>query len=1155
MSIPTSALNLLAFPQHWADGQLTLRFLCLPQGNPLQPLAPGQPAFSEAELRFEARLIGSLDHLPRAADALAIGLLMPDEPPSQKAALFAELARRFTISDAAPPPEGAAAPRFRKSVTASYRDLVGQRQLSGWLADADDYDCALHAGHGAQPAAPVPLLAELRWGELLAHALRQPQLAAALGLIGQLRVPVADPGLLARGGWIYLALAGDSAYANDPALVSALAARLPPLGEERSVYAAALFAVDGPGVADDAYGEAERYHRGFARLVHAAQGDRDGDAIRLSWDDEQLAETYNRQVDANTSAAMGTAGYRVDVRDAAGDGAWHSLQRVASVGELALGPLVIGAYEGESLVEVAPTRISNAKPDEFWMPPYFCSWRGSSLVLTDPDLTQLHSRLAVDPEFESTRLGRQQTLVPVADKEVPLRYGRRYGFRVRLADLSRGGPPPDAATPDDGEREAHHVCELTFQRHRRPGAIEVLKRPSRGDLQLVIAKPGLGHPEVLYTGAHSFAELEATVAVNGARQRAPALPDPDVLQVQITLEVRALRGDRSAWWPLYQTFRAFDGTQMTLVLAPQPVATLDGFTAVADAGPLPVPQARELRLVMVAVGRDDAGYFASDDTRLGPPVTVELRAAGSAEEELLIAAPQLAAFFFRTARVAADGPRPLARLAQETALSAQGLTLAGRPDVRTVFGCATALRHVLAPDAASLTLASDAEVNQRWINVLRFEVARDWSWDALAIDGVVITRRLSRPGQGDVVELAGTMTLPRSVAHDATGVGDGDGARAPRRQASQLVFVDAVDPKPRLHPPGEPAEFPSELTVSYDIAFVLRDDVPAPAPAAASILLPVTTPPVQVPRLVSAGIALSPHQNADDYSATAQRERMLWVEFEALPDDPDDAYFVRVLASAADPLLTKEIIPEVVEHALALDDESMRMVIPGQARDDNGLHAMQRLQRPSGNGAHFLVPLPEGLDAASPELLSLFTYEIRLGHAGARWSTAQGRFGPALRVAGVQHPPPPLVCQARRTDSEIRVRAPFATPVQDGRHVRPPEGPKTRLWGLLYARVRQADGTAWRNLVLMHAPLRAPRGDLAERHPDTSGPLLYGEGQFALVELHALLDRHGLAADAPLTALVVEFHAEPEIDDPLGTQLGHARMLRVSPLVPVPEAC
>jgi hypothetical protein len=53
------------------------------------------------------------------------------------------------------------------------------------------------------------------------------------------------------------------------------------------------------------------------------------------------------------------------------------------------------------------------------------------------------------------------------------------------------------------------------------------------------------------------------------------------------------------------------------------------------------------------------------------------------------------------------------------------------------------------------------------------------------------------------------------------------------------------------------------------------------------------------------------------------------------------------------------------------------------------------------------------------------------------------------------------------------------------------------------------------------------------------------------------LRRHGLGADAPLTALVVELHADtrPEIEDPLGKNLGHARLLRTSPLVPVPDAC
>jgi hypothetical protein len=41
----------------------------------------------------------------------------------------------------------------------------------------------------------------------------------------------------------------------------------------------------------------------------------------------------------------------------------------------------------------------------------------------------------------------------------------------------------------------------------------------------------------------------------------------------------------------------------------------------------------------------------------------------------------------------------------------------------------------------------------------------------------------------------------------------------------------------------------------------------------------------------------------------------------------------------------------------------------------------------------------------------------------------------------------------------------------------------------------------------------------------------------------------------PVTVLVAEFLTEPDIPDPVGLNLGHARMLRVSPVVPVPDAC
>ena len=68
-------------------------------------------------------------------------------------------------------------------------------------------------------------------------------------------------------------------------------------------------------------------------------------------------------------------------------------------------------------------------------------------------------------------------------------------------------------------------------------------------------------------------------------------------------------------------------------------------------------------------------------------------------------------------------------------------------------------------------------------------------------------------------------------------------------------------------------------------------------------------------------------------------------------------------------------------------------------------------------------------------------------------------------------------------------------------------------------------------------------------------PVLYGEGGFGHEEVVRSLGYAGLPADAPLTALVVEVHRNPDFADPVGAELGHARLLRTSPLVPVPDVC
>ena len=1162
MAIGLARLSLLTFPQSWEAGSIVVRFLCVPKGDPEAALAAGAPSFATANLLFSARLIGSLDQLPLTADSVEAGLVMLSNPPVQKAELFSELASHFRIV-----PPGAARPRpeFRKSLTKSYADLIGKRQHSQYLSDSADYQCALHEGATGPAPPPAPPPDTVTWGRLIAFALRQPKLATALGLVSEavVTLPAENPDLFAKGGWLFIDLDAASDYAGMPGLVAKYAARIPPLAGGRSLFSALLFPVADAGVtpvADDAYREAELYDNGQAKLVHGSQSE-EGDSIQLAWDDEQLAEWFNRQVDRDgagnlsSDAPLGVAGYRVDVRRQ-GEEVWNSLVRVESRGDLVLGPHLLGPFQGESVVEAIPVQISPMRPGQFWLPSYFCSWRGSSLVLTDEDYKRLHQHPDLqNPESTPYLLNRDQVFRPVGDKDVRLEYGQTYEFRVRFADLTRGGPQSTEPLP---EPAGHSITAIPFQRRKAPGRIQIVKRPAADDRQVTIAKPRLGYPEILFTGA-AFGDLEADLAAlaadpdpEGRKAREISLPDPDVLSVEILVEVRTLDGDAAVFLPLYGTTRVFDGDDaLPLELDFQDPSNLATFPGVQPAdGPLALPTARGIRLTFTALGRETPGYFATAEARRGAPVPLECRANATSEDaDALLtdpeAHPALRSFFFQPPPDDPTIPRPADRLAQETALDHSGLQLSGQSGHRTVIGCSAALRHALSPDRSSIQIASGADLIHRWINIVQLRLMRDWTWDGLEESGITVTRTIQRPRQPDVVELAGTLRMPHALGPKSVDGVPAD-VRTKARQWTDLIFFDAFDPKPK------PDDHPTEAIVTYQLAFTLKGPA-APPVDPRTVRLPVTTPPSQVPQLVSAGIALSRYELATDYSSTEPRRRMLWLEFAEPPADPDDSYFVRVLATAPDPMLTFEPIPDVVEPPLALDPEWMRLITPGQPRDNNGLRAMQRPPDPVQAPRHYLIPLPDGLNEASLELFGFFVYEICLGHTESRWCTAQSRFGPALRVSGVQHPAPPLVCQAARGKADILVRAPHATPVHQGRSVRPIV-PKTAMWALLYARVRQTDAAAWRNILLRRARLLPPHfGNDPEAA--SGARLLYAEGLFAIEDIRRELAEFGLPPDTPLTALAAELFQEPAEEDPLGADLGKGRLLRVSPLVPVPDAC
>src|SRR3954462_14746540 len=114
MPIGPARLSLLPFPQSWNGGALVVRFLCLPKGDPQAPLKAGLPAFADANLVFEAQLIGSLARLPLSGDATPVGPRVLDSPPVEKAALFDEMTRQFKITAVAGP--AGPKPQFRKVI-------------------------------------------------------------------------------------------------------------------------------------------------------------------------------------------------------------------------------------------------------------------------------------------------------------------------------------------------------------------------------------------------------------------------------------------------------------------------------------------------------------------------------------------------------------------------------------------------------------------------------------------------------------------------------------------------------------------------------------------------------------------------------------------------------------------------------------------------------------------------------------------------------------------------------------------------------------------------------------------------------------------------------------------------------------------------------
>ena len=668
---------------------------------------------------------------------------------------------------------------------------------------------------------------------------------------------------------------------------------------------------------------------------------------------------------------------------------------------------------------------------------------------------------------------------------------------------------------------------------------------------------------------------------------------------------------------------------------------------------LPIPTGRDIRIRLRGLGADDPGnlYYGNSIARTGLTSDIRVRYEAATETEVILTGnldQQLQAFttcadldnsnqqeivtlgvveailtgggklrLSRPTKTLASTlnttpSTPIQLLASALSLPLTGQTISAPPGHRILFGAQSTLRHTLPQDRSSITFSTQKDLINHWIVVHRLTLDRDWTWSGLAQSG---PNQIGFDFQG-ITYPAGTLqpALPGPRHHQSTQRRLQPGHATKRQSRSARQHRDHLLLHHRFH------RRPRRLS----LARRRRLSTPSPpSPAAPTtpvqlwqgqIEVPITVNPRQIPTLVSAGIAESAYQPSADYSSTNIRQRSpLAFEFAQPPPDPNDAYFVREMNDGPDPLLmsTPVDLPESPDTPISLDPEPIRTITPDSVNDSAGLSAMTQVKPSASSHVHFLIPLPSAISPEALDLFGFWTYEIRCGHL--QWSTAQGRFGRPLRVAGVQHPCRHLIATVDRSKTVpsgggasqpcIVASADLAQTVLNGQSLTSASNPQTQIWFLLYAQLRRADGQAYRNLLLSKLLGQFPQNPAGT---NLAGPAfniaqvqsLTVDAAFSQSAIDTILADLLLPANTPLSVLAVELFnleylvtrdpaggattlalspalantklaatatlelatpqaalAEQVIGDPLGDQLGSQRILRVSPLPPVEPVC
>lgn len=867
----------------------------------------------------------------------------------------------------------------------------------------------------------------------------------------------------------------------------------------------------------------------------------------------------------------------------------------------------------------------------YWLPMYFANWNNCSLVLPDKTAAQIyhHADEKNTPvKVSETYKASEITTKLVYGNEYNFRVRLSDisgGCPSPSTPTLKGFSVSHVAKAMFKRYVAPHTVTILNEADIKSNTDD--HSFDAGSLRL--SRPLLGYPAVNFTGKYSdpvgrlikavddiLAEQVSSGNTKGAR--AFGIPDPDVTSIEIKVEIETLKMDnlasedgREPYIVLYKTnrvFEAFDETKadadievpvvfkdvdvlnLTNTSHPFPVPSDNDFITAAT-GEIILPTARNIRITLRAVGEAKADYWGIEnladtklDSRYGKTTVLSMRKESLSEQLLFTSTedPQtllgiylqpdavslkLDPVLFKTMQGGQEGmPDIVHRLGSQLNVAVNGLTLTAENGERLQFWCSNHIRHSMAPDNSSITFANKHELQDHWLVATTLYIKRDWTWDSLDGSSFYINRK-RRMGKDALLiedkpyEFIGDLELKKTASFQAIQKGKDS---LIHREYTRIIFIDVVDNKPAN------GQLPDTMEVQYSIEPKFREGHTPLMDAVFEtlpMLLPTTINPTQTPKLIAAGIALSPYNRNKTYSATEARTKFLWLEFDHKPLDNHDSIFCRVLAYGPDQLISNNhpsLMEIPAEAPLSLDPEYIRVVTPLSGHDHNGLDAMQKMEKSIDTNRHFyLLPLPPGLHHQSAELFGMFTYEFRYGHTDKIWSTAQGRFGRALRVAGLQHPAPTLNCMVNRDEKVITVNAPYAVSVFNGKNVTA-NPPRTGLWALLYAQVKQADGLDYRNILLNEKELKPmPRRSAKEvsaelmhkatiqaqidkdhglqpfvytdetLHMHTNQQLAWqkesikqGYGTWTNKEVASLLNLYGLPEDSPLSVICVEVYGQ-----------------------------